>query len=408
MNTSDEKSKYAFYLSEKSLESREEAYQKHLEKIQIPLNEIVVELKENGGWQTASFKKVQEKYGLNPGDRAVFLQELQRHNNIIARLSMDKYRKDGQETFLTPLEYKYVEKETKEELGIDAVFYRKITQEYKDKLKKENLSSNLADFLAMLNYFITEEAEKGWISPKISKMLSDVGISCDSASSVINEMERIGLLVYGNIIVNNHIKSIYTLTETEEDFINKLEEIKKPEEIKIHEPVRKTRNRRRKIVLDEEDVKSIAQKRNDAYVDYENFPALELLSTITEKLKEEMTKHEEKELKQFEIIEKLLKESEGQKSVIDSMKTIIEKKNKEVESLVEFNNSFIANAQQETTIMSGRFINLIEQFSNLQHFQLRDQNLINKYRGEAMEIIADTYKKIIDFKKDKFPPDLKN
>lgn len=408
MNTSDEKSKYAFYLSEKSLESREEAHQKHLEKIQIPLNEIVVELKENGGWQTASFKKVQEKYGLNPGDRAVFLQELQRHNNIIARLSMDKYRKDGQETFLTPLEYKYVEKEIKEELGIDAVFYRKITQEYKDKLKKENLSSNLADFLAMLNYFITEEAEKGWISPKISKMLSDVGISCDSASSVIKEMERIGLLVYGNIIVNNHIKSIYTLTETEEDFINKLEEIKKPEEIKIHEPVRKTRNRRRKIVLDEEDVKSIAQKRNDAYVDYENFPALELLSTITEKLKEEMTKHEEKELKQFEIIEKLLKESEGQKSVIDSMKTIIEKKNKEVESLVEFNNSFIANAQHETTIMSGRFINLIEQFSNLQHFQLRDQNLINKYRGEAMEIIADTYKKIIDFKKDKFPPDLKN
>lgn len=243
MTTSEEKMKQNLCLGDAEIESRNEAFGKHLESVQNPLKEIVQELKDYGDWKVISFNGIQKKYNIKPIERSVFLQELQRHDNIITRPSKEK-RRNGEVTSTTPLEYKYVEKQDKIEIGINGVFYRKIKEEDKPRLiellSQNKLKGNLADFLAVLNYLYTEEADMGWIRPKILKMLADIGISFNDASDIIDEMEQMKLLVRCST-VNNKGKNVpfYTLTLTEDVFSMRLEEAKNPETIKIHRAEKK-------------------------------------------------------------------------------------------------------------------------------------------------------------------------
>nr|DAK26674.1 MAG TPA: hypothetical protein [Caudoviricetes sp.] len=405
MTTSEEKMKQNLCLGDAEIESRNEAFGKHLESVQNPLKEIVQELKDYGDWKVISFNGIQKKYNIKPIERSVFLQELQRHDNIITRPSKEK-RRNGEVTSTTPLEYKYVEKQDKIEIGINGVFYRKIKEEDKPRLiellSQNKLKGNLADFLAVLNYLYTEEADMGWIRPKILKMLADIGISFNDASDIIDEMEQMKLLVRCST-VNNKGKNVpfYTLTLTEDVFSMRLEEAKNPETIKIHRAEKKKRNRRHGDYVDEDKI----EERLITEDDEDNIS--DLLEKISARIREEELTWKEQKNRQAEIIDRLLKENEGLRSRSDALEKINRKKKMEIESLVRFNNAFIANAQNEMMIMSGRFMTLMEEFSNLQHYQFKHTDTVNAYRGRAMEIVGDTSKKITEFKLDRIPPDLK-
>ena len=408
-NTTDERN---FYLNEREIQSRKNINEKHLMSLRVPLDETVKELEVHGDWKVLPYNEIQKKYNIVPVERSIFLQELQRHKNVIVQPSQILRTKDGRVTQTTPLEYKYVSEDTKEELGLYGVFYRRVSEqeELVDFLKDKKLKNNLADTLGILDYLYSKEADKGWIAIEAIKMIAETGISLDRAAASMDELEKLGLIVRGSIPwKRGRVKPVCIIVKDEEALERRTEEIDNSTNIILHEPVKKKRRRRKLVEINDENIEEATttiEEKEEVKIgqpDKKSYTLFEMLESITEKVKEKESNFE----KQGKFIEKLARECEGFKSKIDALEKINQRKSSEIEALVRFNNSFVANAQNEMMIMSGRFMTLMEEFSKLQHHQFKNMDTVNAYRGRAMEIVGDASKRITEFKEDRIPPALK-
>lgn len=393
-------------LAEHEIQSRENVIEKHFEGIKELAAKVVDEIKEADGWKKISFTSLQKKNKILPSQRSTLIYALQQNENIINRIMGGLPDVPASSTL--PLEYKYVDKEEKENLKVNGIYLRNIQGETKENLDKffkdKTLKNKLVDILIVIDYLISRGAKDGWIKLDVLRAISLIGMKLSTMFNVFEELQELGLLVAAKKEIKQKVSYVYVLTKDEEDYQNRKKEAENPDEITVYEPPIKKRNRKKKAPIAEA-VKQVEEMPSQVPMLTGDIPrAFHQTSTA---LLQYLKETEEKAEKQGDIIEGLVRENEGLKSRNDAQSKLVSKYKKQADSLSNFNDGYITNAQAVMTIMSGRFMSLIDEFTRLHNYQLRDTVVVDKYRGRVIEILSDTVSQIMNYKREETPPEIR-
>lgn len=439
-------------ITEKELARRHRTEEKTRNNLSRALNFVLDKLSHETDWVKLSYEslmrddKVIDKFA----DRKPFFFLLQSNDHIISRPSQQSSSKDGTIAHTIPMEYKYVPPEEKSELGYDAICFRKIQGDLKEKLvnilsQHKDLKASPWDHFGIYEQYLTLGAKDGWIFADILRISALTGIHIDTVIDVLNDFQKAKIICIRKVQVLDHRKkkedklrekTICHLCDPEEYSSLLVEKLDDSLVLDLAEGKRRDTARSISETISwinqiEEEQKLEEEKHPVISIDA-NLPLTEKISfLIQDELNKQtgMLKQEIASLKK-EVEQKELANQKAQKSAkiyeeklaaaiqdstdlrgkLREKQAKVEKQKDLREKLVEYNDEFIANAQDAMMIANGRIQDLIQEFVSTakdRPYELRDEKFVSRFKGKVSQVFSDFSKDITDFSEDKYPPALK-
>lgn len=436
-------------ITEADLESKKETEEKRYAEVHGAVQTIIDELKLKQDWDKVSFEDIVRKRKLVSkfSDRKFFFFLLQSHPNIISKPAKASNLPDGIIAHTNPMEYKYVPEKVKIDMGFDAICYRKVQGSRKERLisilSNQPLKSYPWNILAVYEQYLTYEADKDWRFVDPLRVASVLGARINVVLDALADLERAHLMCFKQREITDHrrrrpgvnphrIKAVCHLCwpETYEEtknkpcgdeqidnaYLSRRDNVRSIEDNKkwIKTQVLKDAQEEQDKSDDERGISSLEDRIAD-FVKCEVRRAMDAReaqnSVIIEKLRSELLAEKSRKEEFQKKLQRSVADDTDLREKVQRLNAKLERERLVGEKAVAFNDSFIANAQDEMMIANGRISGVIEEFVKLaktKSYELRDERVVNKYKGMIANIFGEMTSNITSYKEDKYPPAEKN